>query len=121
MHAPHNTLDRLNLHANKRKAAEAYHLKVVTEYMKTVPKAHSATIINLAHTKGSRDPKLHISARIFDEHGKEIGKIRPGTEDLRDASGKKIPPTVDPTHHIYVNHKDLAPEYSKACDKKGGC
>ncbi|KAF8155422.1 hypothetical protein B0H34DRAFT_713210 [Crassisporium funariophilum] len=113
-HSPHNTLDRLNLHGDKRKAVVDYHTKVVEDHMKTVPGAHSAVIKNLAHSAGSRDPKIHISATVHDKHGASIGAPRHGN-----------PAILDPTHHIYTNkenpadgYKGLPIEYKKAVDKK---
>ncbi|KAF8155434.1 hypothetical protein B0H34DRAFT_859840 [Crassisporium funariophilum] len=113
-HAAHGALDKLNLHSDKRKKVEDYHRKVVEDHMKTIPGAHHAVINNLAHSTGSRDPHIHISATIHDIHGAVIGAPRRGN-----------PAIVDPTHHIYVNkdhpadgYKNLPIEYTKAVYKK---
>ncbi|CAA7262949.1 unnamed protein product [Cyclocybe aegerita] len=113
-HAAHQALNNLNLHGKKRKAVEKYHKNVVAEHMKTVPGAHSAVIKNLAHSMGSRDPNVHISAVIKDKAGNIITAPRRGNPNIQ-----------DPTHHIYTNkqhphdgYKPLPIEYKKAVDKK---
>jgi len=112
-HSAHNTMDRLDLHGDSRKAVEDYHRNVVTEHMKTIPGAHTAVIKNLAHSVGSRDPNIHISAEIRDKDGNVIHAPRHGN-----------PAVMDPTHHIYVNKDDhskgydvLPKEYKKAVDR----
>ncbi|KAF8157278.1 hypothetical protein B0H34DRAFT_859798 [Crassisporium funariophilum] len=113
-HSAHNDLDALHLHSGKRKTVENYHKQVVGDHMKTVPAAHSAVIKNLAHSTGSRDPHIHISAEIKDPHSSVIGAPRRGH-----------PAITDPIHHVYVNKENpadgyskLPKEYTKAVDKK---
>jgi hypothetical protein len=112
-HSAHNHMDKLDLHGKSRKAVEDYHHKVVQDHMKTVPGAHTAVIKNLAHSKGSRDPHIHVSAEIKDHHGNVIHAPRRGN-----------PAQMDPTHHIYTNKHEpangyhvLPHEYKKAVDK----
>jgi len=114
--AAHNgpdTLDKLGLHGKSRKSVEDFHRKAVEEHMAKIPGAHSAVIKQLAHTKGSRDPNIHISAEIRDIRGNIITAPRRGNPDV-----------MDPTHHIYANSKDptqgyhsLPIKYRKAVDR----
>jgi hypothetical protein len=111
-HSAHNHMDKLDLHGDSRKAVEDYHRKLVEEHMKTIPGAHSAVIKHLAHSKGSRDPHIHVSAEIKDQHGNIIHAPRRGN-----------PAQMDPTHHIYTNKDEphngyhvLPHEYKKAVD-----
>jgi len=106
-HSAHDTMDRLNLHAQKRKAVEDFHRNVVEQHMKNIPGAHTAVIKNLAHSRGSRDARMHISAEIRDKNGRIIEAPRHGN-----------PAILDPTHHIVVHggYDALPHEYKHAVD-----
>jgi len=111
-HYPDNHLNRLQLHGDKRKAVEKWHVNLVHEKMKTVQGAHSAEIVNMAHAIGSTDPHIHVSAIFRDREGRIIQTPQRGNGVLRD------------TAHIYANQEhpedgyQLLPlEYKKAMDK----
>jgi len=72
-------------------------LQVVTDYHKNTVaaemdkhKAHSATIHYIAHTEGSADPKMHITATLKDHKGKTI----PSKYGNPEKEGQR--------HHIYT-------------------
>ncbi|PPQ71022.1 hypothetical protein CVT25_008384 [Psilocybe cyanescens] len=106
-HSASNALDALHLHGHKRKEVENFHKHAVADHMAHTPGAHSAVIKNLAHSQGSRDPHVHISAQIKDAHGHIIEAPRRGN-----------PAIMDPTHHIYVDKASLPHHFTKAVEKK---
>jgi len=112
-HRPDKTLDKLDLHGDSRKKVEDYHRQVVENHMETVPGAHTGVVKQLAHSKGSRDPNIHVSAEIKNK-----------AEGVIPAPRRGNPAVMDPTHHIYTNPEDpskgyhvLPKEYKKAVDR----
>ncbi|KAF9525668.1 hypothetical protein CPB83DRAFT_896840 [Crepidotus variabilis] len=92
---------------------EDYHKKVVHEHLKKIPAAKTAVIKNLAHSIGSVDPYIHISAALKDSAHEIIKAPRRGDPTQR-----------DPIHHVYTNphnpadgKKHLPKIYMKHVDK----
>ncbi|KAF8996755.1 hypothetical protein BDQ17DRAFT_1364131 [Cyathus striatus] len=90
-------LDNLGLHGKDRKNNEM-----------GKKGADSAQIKHLAHTEGSKDPKMHMTANLWDKNNKRI-KSTYGT-----------PPKKGDLHHLYTGSKPLPKAYTNAVAKKGG-
>lgn len=112
-HSAQSQFKTLDLQGDSKARVEEYHREVVEQYMDTIPGARRAMILHLAHAKGSRDPCIHISAKILNKEGDPI----------------LIPRRSDPTkmfqvHHVYTNSDDpphgyhnLPHDYKNAVDK----
>jgi len=106
-HSAQDVIRDLGLHGKKRKAVENYHTRVVLNHMKNIPGAKSAVIKHLAHDKGTRDRRMHVSAVIKGKDGQPITAPRRGNPAIR-----------DPIHHIYVNKNSLPRPMTRALERK---
>jgi len=100
-------LDNLGLHGKDRKNVKKFHSKIAKNEMGKKG-ADSAQIKHLAHTEGSKDPKMHMTANLWDKNNKRI-KSTYGT-----------PPKKGDLHHLYTGSKPLPKAYTNAVAKKGG-
>ncbi|KAF8966405.1 hypothetical protein BDZ97DRAFT_1756551 [Flammula alnicola] len=91
----------------ERKAVKEYHRKIVAEEM-AKNGADTAQVIHLAHIKGSKDPRLHVTAAFWDSANKKM------------KSTYGIPPTKGDQHHVYADHHPVDPTYLAAVHKAGG-
>ncbi|KAF9526456.1 hypothetical protein CPB83DRAFT_884892 [Crepidotus variabilis] len=82
-------LDNLDLHGKDRKKAVKWHKGIVKKEM-AKKGADSAQVKHLAHRIGSVDPKLHVTAKLWDKDNKVI----------KSTYGE--PPKKGDLHHIYV-------------------
>jgi hypothetical protein len=102
-------LDRLGLAKGsaERKQVKAYHRKIIAEEMARNG-AHSAQVVHLAHSVGSVDPKLHITAGFWD------------ASNTRIKSTYGDPPKSGNLHHVYADHHPVDPVYAHHVAAAGG-
>ncbi|KAF8988140.1 hypothetical protein BDQ17DRAFT_1374327 [Cyathus striatus] len=99
--------DNLGLHGKDRKNVKKFHSKVAKKEMGK-KSADLAQIKHLAHTEGSKDPKMHMTANLWNKNNKRI-KSTYGT-----------PPKKGDLHHLYTGSKPLPKAYTNTVAKKGG-
>jgi hypothetical protein len=95
-HSAGRVLDHMNLTPANRKIIEDHHIDTVKTHMQHIPGAKSAEIVNLAHSRGSVDPNVHITAVFKDHAGNKI----------------LVPHHGDPTKashnvHVYTNPHNI--------------
>ncbi|KAF8990063.1 hypothetical protein BDQ17DRAFT_1372381, partial [Cyathus striatus] len=86
--------DNLGLHGKDRKNVKKFHSKVAKKEMGK-KSADLAQIKHLAHTEGSKDPKMHMTSNLWNKNNKRI-KSTYGT-----------PPKKGDLHHLYTGSKPL--------------
>jgi len=102
--AMHHMQNILALKDHDGQVVEDYHKNAVAAAMEKHPGAHSAEIHYLAHTEGSTDPNMHITATFFNEKG-AIVHSKYGT-----------PEKTGERHHIYITG-ELPKEYTHAVQR----
>ncbi|KDR71243.1 hypothetical protein GALMADRAFT_159482 [Galerina marginata CBS 339.88] len=84
----------------ERKQVKDYHRKLVAGEM-TKHGATTAQVVHLAHTQGSADPRLHVTAGFWDANNKRM-KVNYGTPP-NEKTGKLA--------HVYADHQPVDPTY----------
>ncbi|KAF9530161.1 hypothetical protein CPB83DRAFT_905446 [Crepidotus variabilis] len=100
-------MDNLGLHGKDRQKASKWHRGVVKKALASKG-ADTAQIKHLAHSQGSVDPRLHITAKLWNKDNKVI-KSSYGT-----------PPKKGDLHHIVVPPKAHVNTAYKAAVAKAG-
>ncbi|KAF8960297.1 hypothetical protein BDZ97DRAFT_2077538 [Flammula alnicola] len=90
----------------ERKEVKEYHRNIVAGKM-AEHGAHSAQVVHLAHKEGSVDPRLHVTAGLWDKDNKRI----------KSTFGE--PPKSGNLHHAYGDPHAVNPTYLAAVHKAG--
>jgi len=127
--AARKRLDDLGLHGKERKKVKTEHVNRIKQEMKTNGATH-ATVEHLAHSTGSKDPNVHITATFQKAQQASNGGIHkePIHSSYTDKeTGEK---KTGLNHHVYTNMEDKTkgkeampihhPTYDATLKKKGG-
>jgi hypothetical protein len=98
-------LDDLGLHGKERKQVKKEHVNRIKQEMKTNGATH-ATVERLAHSAGSKDPNVHITATFQKAQVASNGGIHkePIHSSWKDSASGETKTGVN--HHVYTNMQD---------------